>query len=72
MRISQVDAAKSKAELTKALAGPVFTSNADNAFVPWPGGVIANPLCQNWADSPTAVVRATISVSPSGSSIRSR
>jgi hypothetical protein len=52
MRISQVDAAKSKAELTKALAGAVFTDNSDNAFVPWPGGVLSNPLCQNWADSP--------------------
>jgi len=52
LRLSQVDAAKSKAELVKALAGPVFTGNADNAFVPWPGGVVSNPLCQNWLDSP--------------------
>jgi len=52
MRLSKVDAAKSKAELTKALAGPVFTDNSDNAFISWPGGVVANPLCQNWADSP--------------------
>jgi len=54
MRISNKDAAKGKAELLKALAGPVFTSNADNASVKWPpgGGVVANPLCQNWADSP--------------------
>ncbi len=52
MRISNKDKAKATAELNKALAGPVFTSNADNAFVPWPGGVVANPLCLNWADSP--------------------
>jgi len=48
LRISQADAAKSRAELTKALAGPVFTSNADNAFMEWPGGTVANPLCLNW------------------------
>jgi hypothetical protein len=52
MRISAKDKAKATAELTKALSGPVFTSNADNAFVPWPGGVVANPLCLNWQDSP--------------------
>ena len=53
MRISQVDAAKAKAELTKALAGNnVISSNSENAFVPWPGGVLSNPLCLNWADSP--------------------
>jgi hypothetical protein len=51
MRISQVDAAKSKTELLKALAGPTISSNAENAFVPWPGGVLANPLCLNWADA---------------------
>lgn len=53
MRISKVDAVKAKAELTKALAGPVFGSNADNAFVPWPGGVLSNPLCLNWAEAST-------------------
>jgi hypothetical protein len=48
LRISQADAAKSKAELLKALAGPILTSNADNAFITYPGGTIANPLCTNW------------------------
>jgi hypothetical protein len=48
LRISNADAAKSKAELVKALAGPVMTSNADNAFMSWPGGTVANPLCTNW------------------------
>jgi hypothetical protein len=48
LRISNADAAKSKAELVKALAGPVMTSNADNAFIAYPGGTIANPLCTNW------------------------
>ena len=48
LRISQVDPTKSKAELTKALAGPVLASNADNAFISYPGGTIANPLCTNW------------------------
>jgi hypothetical protein len=52
LRISQADAAKSKTELVKALAGPVFGGNEDNAFVPWPGQVLSNPLCLNWADSP--------------------
>jgi hypothetical protein len=48
MRISQADANKAKSELIKALAGPVMTSNADNAFIAYPGGTIANPLCTNW------------------------
>ena len=52
LRISQVDPTTSKAELLKALAGPVIASNDENAFVPWPGGVLSNPLCLNWADSP--------------------
>jgi hypothetical protein len=51
LRISQADAAKSKAELVKALAGPVFSSNADNALMIWPGGTVSNPLCLNWLDS---------------------
>lgn len=41
------DAATAKAELAKALAGPVITTNADNAKLSWPGdGVYNNP----WAD----------------------
>ena len=54
MRISQpgADPTLAKAELIKALAGPVIASNDENAFVPWPGGVLSNPLCLNWADSP--------------------
>lgn len=48
LRISQADPAKSKAELIKALAGPVLASNADNAFITYPGGTIANPLCTTW------------------------
>ncbi|PYP77753.1 MAG: hypothetical protein DMD35_13730 [Gemmatimonadetes bacterium] len=51
LRISFVDAAKAKTELTKALAGPVFVSNADNAFVGWPGGTLGNPLCLNWLNA---------------------
>jgi len=50
MRISDVEPAKAKAELLDALANPVFTSNADNAFMNWPGGTVANPLCLNWID----------------------
>ena len=50
MRLSNVDANKSKAELAKALGDltKVFQSNADNAFIAYPGGTIANPLCTNW------------------------
>src|SRR5688572_13051747 len=49
LRISKADAAKSKAELTKALSdlSKVFQSNADNALIAYPGGTIANPLCTN-------------------------
>jgi len=50
LRIYGADKAKSTAELTKALADPtkVFESNADNAFITYPGGSISNPLCTNW------------------------
>ena len=50
MRLSNVDVNKSKAELAKALGDltKVFQSNADNAFIAYPGGTIANPLCTNW------------------------
>jgi hypothetical protein len=51
MRISQVNPGKAQAEVVKALAGPVLASNADNAFITWPGGTVANPLCLNWLDS---------------------
>jgi len=53
LRISQpgVADAKAKAQLTTALAGPVFTSNADNASVSWPGGTLGNPLCLNWLNA---------------------
>jgi hypothetical protein len=50
LRLSAVPGGKAQAELAKALADPskVFTSNADNAFIAYPGGTIANPLCTNW------------------------
>jgi hypothetical protein len=47
MRIVNVDPATASAELTKAFngTGGVFTSNADNAALPWPGdGVNDNPF----------------------------
>lgn len=45
MRIVNVDAATANTELTKAFAGGVFASNADNAALPWPGdGVNDNPF----------------------------
>jgi Starch-binding associating with outer membrane len=50
MRLTKVDATRARAELTAALAGPVMTSNADNAAVVWPGGVVTNPLYLNWID----------------------
>jgi hypothetical protein len=49
MRMSQADPAKAQAELTAAFAGPVFTSNADNARLVWPGdGVYDNPWPSNF------------------------
>ena len=51
LRLTDVNKAKATAELTKALAGPVFASNADNAFVTWPGGTLGNPLCLNWLNA---------------------
>ncbi len=47
MRIVNVDPATASAELTKAFSAPggVFTSNADNAALAWPGdGVNDNPF----------------------------
>ena len=47
MRLVNVDPTTASAELTKAFSGPggIFTSNADNAALPWPGdGVNDNPL----------------------------
>lgn len=46
MRLVNVDPAKAGAELKAAFSAPggVFTSNADNALVPWPGdGTTNNP-----------------------------
>ena len=51
MRISYKDQAKANAELTAALNGPggVFTSNADNAELAWPGdGIYNNPWANNF------------------------
>jgi hypothetical protein len=50
MRISKGNNAKAKAEFLKAVAGPVFRNNADNAEMSYPGGTVANPLWLNWAD----------------------
>jgi hypothetical protein len=47
MRLTNVDPATASAELTKAFTAPggIFTSNADNAALPWPGdGVNDNPF----------------------------
>jgi hypothetical protein len=51
MRLSQADPAKAQAELTAAFAGGnVFTSNADNARLVWPGdGVYDNPWAGNFS-----------------------
>lgn len=50
MRLSQADPAKAQAELTAAFAGPVFTGNADNARLVWPGdGIYDNPWAANFS-----------------------
>ena len=50
LRMLKNDQAKAVSELTSALAAGVFTSNADNAAVAWPGdGVFDNPLSVNFA-----------------------
>jgi hypothetical protein len=51
MRIVNVDPAKADAELSAAFGGPggVFTSNADNALLNWPGdGLYDNPWASNF------------------------
>lgn len=52
MRMQGVDPAKASTELTAAFAavGGLFTSNADNAVLAWPGdGVFDNPWAANFA-----------------------
>lgn len=52
MRMSKADPAKATAELAAAFAAPggVFTSNADNARLVWPGdGVFDNPWSANFS-----------------------
>jgi len=52
MRMLNVEAAKANTELTAAFtaAGGLFTSNADNAVLAWPGdGVFDNPWAANFA-----------------------
>src|SRR5919202_2263971 len=49
MRAYLKDPAKYGPVLADALTGPVFASNADNAYVYYPGnGVLNNPLYNNW------------------------
>lgn len=51
MRLSKVDPAKAQAEITAALAAPggVFTSNAENANLNWPGDKINDaPIFENF------------------------
>ena len=49
LRLSKVDPAKSQAEVAAAIAAGVFTSNADNALLRWPGdGTNNNPIYQNF------------------------
>ncbi|HEX2692940.1 MAG TPA: SusD/RagB family nutrient-binding outer membrane lipoprotein [Gemmatimonadaceae bacterium] len=50
MRLTNVDMALASSELQKAFSAPggVFTSNADNAMLPWPGdGVNDNPFSES-------------------------
>ena len=50
MRLTNVDLALANSELQKAFSAPggVFTSNADNASMPWPGdGVNDNPFSES-------------------------
>jgi len=49
LQLSKRDPAKAQAELAIALAGPVITTNANNAKLVYPGdGVNNNPLYTNW------------------------
>jgi hypothetical protein len=49
MRLSKVDAAKAQAQVVAALNAPVFTSNAHNATLRWPGdGSNDNPYYTNF------------------------
>jgi hypothetical protein len=43
LRLSKVDAAKGTAEANDAINAGVFTSNADNATIKYPGGAFPNP-----------------------------
>ncbi|MBC7788314.1 MAG: SusD/RagB family nutrient-binding outer membrane lipoprotein [Anaerolineae bacterium] len=47
MRLSKRDPATAQAQLTAALAAGVFTSNADDAKLVWPGGGNTSPIYTN-------------------------
>jgi len=50
MRIVNADAATANTQLTAAFAGGVFTSNADNAQLDWPGdNIFNNPWAVNFS-----------------------
>ncbi len=50
LRMSKADAAKAATELTAAISAGLFTSNADNAAIAWPGdGIFDNPVAANFA-----------------------
>jgi hypothetical protein len=61
MRLSKADAAKAQAEVTAALADPVFTSNSQNASLAWPGdGSNDNPYYTNFRTRDDHRVSATL------------
>ena len=48
MRLSEVDPERARAEFAAAFASGGFTSNADNAFLDYPGSPYENPLHENY------------------------
>ncbi len=61
MRLSKVDPARAQAEVTAALAGPVFTSNDHDASLRWPGdGSNDNPYYTNFRTRDDHRVSATL------------
>ncbi len=60
MRLSEVDAGKARTEFMAAFAAGGFTSNADNAFLEYPGTPYENPFYENYLTRDDNGVSATM------------
>jgi len=60
MRMSEVDPATAQSQFVAAYNAGGFTSNADNAFLDFPGPPYENPLYENWQGRDDHAISATM------------